>query len=363
MRNSVQIKSRRLVAMIGFMILTTTPAHAVWIQDLGRLKGAEQSKLIGMGLVVGLSGTGDGGDFRPAIQALAQVIRKLGNESLVESDLEDADNIALVSLSATIPAAGVRDGDRIDVYISSIGPAKSLRGGRLLLVPMNGPIPRSPIYAFAEGPVVIEDGEILTTGVVRDGAQLTKDVMTKYLDNFGRLHFVLNDANASWVVASNVASVINGRIAPEGPRVARAVDPKNIIIELPEYERPEPAGYISTILRTSVHPDFLKSGARVVINERTKTIVITGDVRVSPVVVSHEMLTITSINPSPAPTPEAPLVRTDNFLAIDPESRGGTRLQDLLEALNQLKVDADDRIAIIKEINSSRSLHGELIFE
>ncbi len=338
-------------------------AHAVWIQDLGRLKGAEQSKLVGMGLVVGLAGTGDGGKFAPAMKSLAQVIRRLGNESLVESELKDAKNVALVSLSSTIPSTGVRDGDRVDVYVSSIGPAKSLVGGRLFLVPMTGPIPQSPVYAFAEGAITIEDEAVPTVGVIRNGAQLTKDVMTRYLDDYGRLHFVLNDAAASWVIANNVASLINGRVAPEGPNVAKAIDPKNIVIEVPAYEAPDPAQYISDILSTSVHPSFLNNGARVVINERTKTIVMTGDVRVSPVVITHKGLTITTLIPEPEATEEAPLTKTETFLAIDPENRGGARLRDLLETLNQLKVDAEDRIAIIREIDRSHSLHAELVFE
>ena len=352
----------RLLTLLLTMTLAT-PAMAVRIEDLGRLKGGEQSKLVGMGLVVGLKGSGDGGKFLPAMRPLAKVVAGMIDDTVIAEELKDAKNVALVTITATLPAVGVREGDQIDVHVSAIGPAKSLEGGRLFLTPLTGPTRNSSVFAFAEGPIVIEKPDFPTTGLVRSGAQLTRDVFARYLDTFGRITFVLNDANASWIVANNIADLINGSIAPDGPKLAKAIDARNIVIDVPQWERADPSRFISDILRTGVHPTFLSSGAKVVINERTGTIVVSGDVRVSPVIVSHRGLTITTVAPLPDPTVEAPRTTREEFLLVDPEDRGGTRLVDLLETLNQLKVDARDRIEIIMLIYKSQKLHGELVIE
>lgn len=341
----------------------TTTAWGVQVQDLARLKGSEPSKIIGIGLVVGLAGTGDGGKFLPAMRPLAAVIQQLMDPNVVAGELANAKNVALVALTATLPAVGVREGDRVDVSVSAIGPAKSLAGGRLFMIPMTGPLPGSPVYAFAEGALTIEDLETPTVAVVKRGAQLTRDVMAHYLDRFGRITLVLDESNASWPTANNLTNLINGVVAPDGPNVARAVDQKNIVVEVPPYERSDPAAFISQILRSYVDPSQISTGARVVINERTGTIVVTGDVQISPVIISHKGMTITSITPPIRPTAQNPRQDTDNFVPLDPDKRGGARLGDLLTAFNQLKVEAADRIAIVKEIHRSGKLHAQLILE
>src|SRR5690606_18180903 len=132
----------------------------------------------------------------------------------------DSKNVALVYLSATLPANGTREGDLIDVHVSAAGPAKSLRGGRLFLVPLTGPMPGSPVYAFAEGALTIEDADVPTAAVIKKGAQLTTDVFAQYLDENNRITLVINDEIASWPVANNLAALINGVVAPDGPNVA-----------------------------------------------------------------------------------------------------------------------------------------------
>jgi len=338
-------------------------AMAVQIQDMVRLKGSEVNKIVGIGLVVGLSGTGDGGKFMPAMRPLAAVIQQLMDPNVVANELSSAKNVALVALTATLPSSGVREGDQVDVHVSSIGPAKSLEGGRLFMIPMTGPLPGSPVFAFAEGPVTIEHAEVPTVGVVHHGAQLTRDVMSSYLDRYGRITLILNDANASWPTANNLANLINGVMDPDGDGYAKAHDQKNVVVHLPQWERNDPAAFISQILRSYVDPSQISTGARVVINERTGTIVVTGDVQVSPVIISHKGMTITTISPSIEPTLQNPRQQRVNFVPVDPEKRGGSKLEDLLTAFNQLKVEAADRIAIIKEIHRSGKLHAQLILE
>ena len=354
---------RSFCVLLAIFALTTA-AQAVQIQDLVRIKGGEQSKLVGMGLVVGLRGTGDGGKFMPAMRPLAELIGTLSDPNVVAAELKDAKNVALVALTATLPATGVREGDKIDVQVSSVGPAKSLEGGRLFLIPLKAPRRDDPrIFAYAEGLVTLEDPAVPTSGVVKGGGQLTRDVMAQYMDQFGRLTLVIDDTNATWPVANNIASQINGVMAPEGPEVARAIDPKNVVVAVPEYERANPSSFISQMLQSYIDPSQIAVGARVKINERTKTIIVSGDVQISPVVISHKGLTITTVTPAPVPTPGNPAVDRSSWVPVDPSARGGAKLADLMQALKQLEVEPGDRITLVKELHRSGFLHAQLILE
>ncbi len=133
----------------------TKPRPARCLSSICRIKGQEENTLQGLGLVVGLNGTGDGGDFLPTIRSLATAMQLMGNPIGKGGPLElkNAKNIALVMVTAKVPAAGARQGDRVDCTVSSIGAAKSLEGGQLFLTPLQGPqVDRPRVYAFAEGP-------------------------------------------------------------------------------------------------------------------------------------------------------------------------------------------------------------------
>jgi flagellar P-ring protein precursor FlgI len=349
--------------LVLLLVFTFTPlASAVQVQDLVRIKGAETNKLVGMGLVFGLRGTGDGGKYLPAMRPLAAVIQQLIDPNVVATELKDAKNVALVALTATLPAGGVREGDHVDVHISCVGPAKSLEGGRLFLIPMTGPLPGSPTFAFAEGAVTVEDPLYPNVGLVKDGAQLTRDIRAQYIEG-GKLTLVINESVSGWPMANNLASLINGYMSPDGPNVARAIDQKNVEVAVSPDDQRDPAAFISQILQAYVDPSQIGSGARVVVNEKTGTIIVSGDVQISPVVISHQGLTITTITPEPTPTIANPSVDEKRFVAVDPENRGGAKLADLLVQLNQLKVDAKDRIAILREIYKSGKLHAQWVEE
>lgn len=356
---------RLMNLILATVLVLASAAQAAEIRDLVRLKGSETSKLTGMGLVVGLNGTGDGGKFLPAMRPLAEMIGHLGDPNVVAAELQNVKNVALVSLSAELPGNGVREGDRIDVHVAAMGAASSLRGGRLLIIPMKGPLRNSGVYAFAEGAVIIEDEAHPTVGVVRGGGQLTADVFSQNVDEFGRITLVLRDEVAGWRVATTLAGIINSieSVDEDSPTIARARDQKNVVVQIPPAERHDPATFIALILSQYVDPGLIDIGARVVINERTQTIVINGEVQISPVVISHKGLTITTISPEAEPTVQNPRVEQRPWASLDPHRRGGTKLADLIEALKQLQVEADDRIAILKEIHKSGSLHAQLIFE
>ncbi len=352
-------------------LIAAVPAAALQVQDVVRIKGSEQNKLVGMGLVVGLAGTGDGGKYLPAMRALARMINVMNDPNAIAAELRDAENVALVSITATLPAVGVREGDVVDVQVASIGPAESLAGGRLFMTPLTLMRRDSPIFAYAEGPVTIEDEDTPTVGRVAGGAQLVADVMTRLIAD-GRITLVIDEAKASWPTASYIATQINAISAPDRPDdvpdIARAIDQRNIVIDVPMWQREDLASFMSEILRAPLSPEFLNTEAKVVINERTGSIVMSGDVRISPVMISHAGLVITTLNPAPPPNPAEPRPIESHFVAMDPEGRGesappGERLSDLVAAFNQLKVPAQDRIEIIKLMHRAGELHAKLIVE
>ena len=353
-----------IAALIAMLI--GSAAAALEVGSVVRIKGSETSTLVGMGLVVGLDGTGDGGDFAPAHEPLAQVVRKLINDQTQLADLSDSDSVALVAIEATVPAQGAREGDLLDVYVSCIGPASSLKGGRLFLIPLVGEHKDSDVLALARGPIEIEDEETPRTGKIDNGAKMTRSVRARFMDQRGYIQLVVNDANASWTTTNNLSALINGLVSPDGPEVARAVDAKNVFIRVPEYERANPASFIANILEAYIDGSQVTGSARVVINPRTGTIVMSGDVEISPTIISHDGLTITMLKPEPKPEPGEelpPQLVTEEFLAIDPANRGGARLADLLTAFNQLKVPAEDRITIVKQMHEAGQLHAELVIQ
>src|SRR5436190_16941298 len=152
-------------------LLVQSSARGVKVADITRLSGQRTNVLTGLGLVYGLKGTGDGGDFLPAIKPLASMLSKFSDPATVQ-ELSKVGNVALVSITATIPADGARNGDKIDVFVTSLGSASSLKGGRLFVTPLQGPVPVQGdlVLALAQGPVMLEDPSTPTVAKVGGGA-------------------------------------------------------------------------------------------------------------------------------------------------------------------------------------------------
>lgn len=335
-------------------------ARAVKIADVTRIDGQRSNVLTGLGLVYGLKGTGDGGDFMPAIKPLVSMLKNFQDPATI-AELTRVQNVAVVSLVAHVPKNGVRQGDHLDVYITSLGAANSLRGGRLFICPMRGPIPNSGLFAMSEGPVTIEDPSTPTVGVVKQGCVMEVDLQQQYVEN-GRFKLVIEDPSASWTMASLIARTINGAESENGETIAYAVDPKEVDVNVPPPERERPDSFISRVQQLTV--PMIAAEARVQINERTGTLIVTGDVEISPVVISHKGLTITTVQPPPAPTARNPVVNNRNVVALDTVTSGpNARLQDLVNALEQLKVPVEDRITIVKELYKTGKLHAKLVVE
>jgi flagellar P-ring protein precursor FlgI len=338
------------------------------LSSISRIKGQESVKLHGLGLVAGLSGTGDA-RFDPKDVAAVQLLRSHGIDILNLREVSAAKNLALVSITCEISPHGGRDGDRFDCQVASVGSARSLRGGRLLQAALKSPVlADQTAYAIAEGPLSSEDPAGLLTARIKAGATLVQDLPAPMLKCNDRVTVVLDEAHASFSTAGTVTSAINGRfdLQTGGRPIARMLDARSIEVLLPGFARRDPGPFLADLMRTRIGVDAIHTDARIVINEKQGTIVITGEVELKPVMVAHRNMVVYPANqPLPfgavPPNPFVPLAKA-------PPANGQalpslTALQDLLEAMNRAQVSADDRIAIVKELARSGKLHASVIYE
>ena len=354
---------RKLFLKLLAMTLFTAPVYAVKVADITRIEGQSESTMHGIGLVVGLQGTGDGGDYLPAIRSLAVMLGLFDNQAQI-ADLADVKNVALVGLSVKVPKDGVHIGGSLDVRVSSWGKAQSLKGGHLVPCPVFGPgdpHKREP-YGMAVGSVVCDDITTLTGGVIKGGCTMIDTIPMEYVVK-GKLPLVIDSEIASWATASAIASIINDSEANGAGKLAVVVDPTLVVVTVPQVELAQPDGFISRVLGLAVPERLLHGESRIVINDKRGTMIISGDVEISPTVISHKGLTITTVSPKREATVQNPVASTKEMIAVDTTNTGGAKLQDLVAALDQLKVPAEDRITIIKELHKSGKLHGKLIFE
>jgi flagellar P-ring protein precursor FlgI len=266
--------------------------------------------------------------------------------------------VALVMVTATVPAAGARQGDRIDCTVSAIGSAKSLEKGVLLTTPLLGPQTTDPrVYGFAQGPLQFDDAKIKTTAKVGRGCRLEEDFSHPFVKD-GKFTLVLNPSHTDFTVAFDVADVINSQsqigervMSSREERLARAVDAVSIEVTIPKAYQDEPVEFISQVLTVPIIEP--QTASRVVINERAGTIVISGDVEISAVAVHVGDLFVEAGQPN----------NGNRFVAIETATKPTPKLKSLIEALDALQVSAAEKIAIIKGIERSGKLHGALVIE
>lgn len=327
---------------------------AVRLKDIARVKGQETNSLQGLGLVVGLKGTGDGGKYLPTIRSLATVMQYMRSPVLGgPSELKDASNVALVMVTCTVPAGGAKQGDLLDCQVSSIGAAKSLVGGRLFLAAMQGPDIDNPrIYGFSEGLLHFDDLQVPTVARIRDGCRLEEDFDNPFIDR-DMMTLVLDRNHADFEVAQEVAEVINSQLSIQSGEAtpAKAVNAHTIVVKVPQQYRDDYVLFVSQIMSLTMSEPTTE--ARVVINERAGSIVIGADVEIGAVVVSHKNIVIETENNLP----------NDRFVPIDPSGTQTTKLRSLVAALQAVKVPNADIIEIIKGLDRNGKLHGRLIIE
>lgn len=360
---------RRAICTLAVIILAVTPAHAqTRVKDLVRLEGEGESRLRGLGLVVGLAGTGDSGKELVVARPLAEVLRRAGNQIPDLEELKNARSVALVWVDCAIPRTGARREDRFDVMVSAVNSARSLRGGRLLLTPLAGPHPADPtVYALADGPIDIENDQSPTTGRVRAGAHMLTDIRTAVVGDAFTL--ILSPHVAGWTAATLIADAINqeyfGTTSPPPTPIARPLDNRSVRVVMPEPERSNPAAFVGLVLSTPINPALLRLPAQVICNRETGVIFATAEVEISPGVITHKDLTITTTVPAPAPSPQNPLVTRARWTALETGAAPAqnARLQDLLAALNQLDVPIEDQIAILSMLEKAGRLHAVVVIE
>jgi flagellar basal body P-ring protein FlgI len=281
-------------------------------------------------------------------------------------------------IEAVVPEQGAREGELLDVRVTAVA-AKSLTGGQLLPTPLVYHDPAvAGLFAFAQGRIVTTANS-LTTGVVRGGARMERDVLISVVARGADLEaagfsspwiraessyvtLVLDEAHSGWAMAAAVAQAVDKELAStaDTDRVALALDSKNIAVLLPDHQLGDPASWIRDVERA---PMLLESNeARVSINRIAKTIVVTGDTRISPVIVSQAGLTV-SVDETPANGVASRAAEAQFFVPVDIAADRTPNVRHLLEALNRLKVSFDDRVSIIEEIHRVGKLHARLMYE
>ena len=352
---------------------TAARASRIRIKDLADIQGVRQNQLVGNGLVVGLDGTGDSSKGL-ASQELANLVRRFG-VNFTGTDIKSK-NVAAVLVTAQLPPFS-RRGSQVDVQVSSLGDAKSLQGGILVQTPLIGADGR--VYAVAQGALSVGGFSAGSTGGggalvqknhpvvgrIPNGALIEREVPSDFAAD-GILRMRLRQPD--FTTARRVVEAINSRWKD----VALAPDLGTVFIRLPEEAKAAGGlvGFVSEMERLTVTPD---TAARVVINERTGTIVAGSEVRLAPTAISHGNLYITIKNlplvSQPEPISGGRTVQMDDqsTTATEQEARvivlepQGPTLGDLALALNQLKVTPRDIIAIFQAIKDAGALHAELI--
>lgn len=342
------------LVVILMALLVTRPAYALRIRDAVRMENEVPNELIGMGIVVGLKGTGDGGDFMPTMRPLKEMMKRFDDPVALEKELKNANNVAMVTLSMPIPAQGVHAGERLDVKVSALA-AKSLKGGRLFIVPMIAP--RNDvkmILASASGDLTLDDESHPTEATITSGGVMIEDVLPDPVKG-NSFTLILHPKSASREMATAIADQINEDASAQtgGKAIAVAVDATSVDVAIPQAEQANPTPFIARVMTLPL--PTLPDPARVTIDMKSKTIVFSDEVEVAPTMISQGSLTITVGQPVNPPGTRVP------FVAIDPHGTGNAKLRDLQNAFNLLKVSADDRIAIVKELYRANALKAELV--
>lgn len=365
---------KTLSATIKLLIVLTIVTSTGWanihpqvrIKDLVDIDGVRSNQLSGVGVVMGLQGTGDKSNM--SIQALRNLMRRFG-VTLTEKDVKSK-NVAVVAVTATLPPF-VRPGQTVDVTISAIGDAKSLQGGVLLQTPLQAA--NGAVYAVAQGPVLVGGfsagrggssvaKNVVTVGQIGGGAIVERDVPTMFSSG-GYMSLLLR--NPDFTTARRVADAINGKFG----NIATPLDAGRVAVQLPGAYASSPSAFVADMENMRVTPDIQ---ARVVVNERTGTVVMGGNVQISSVAVAHGDLTvrIDQDNQVSQPNPFSQGVTTpyaNNQVNVE-EQRGSfikmdstTTVDQLVDAVNSVGATPRDVIGILQAIDRAGALHGELV--
>lgn len=369
-------KKYRLIAGFLLLFFTAAPVFAadplqpmVRIKDLATVEGVRSNQLVGMGLVVGLQGTGDRGGT--AMQMMSNMTKQFG--VLMDPRQIRSRNIAVVSVTATLPPFAL-PGQNADVLVSTLGDAKSLQGGVLLQTALKGA--NGQTYAVAQGPLTLGgfDGgsaggsqvrrNITTVARIPDGGIVEQGVPMNFSQG-GQMNLLLR--RPDFTTAQRIAAALNAKFG----NVAHPVDGGRVEVTLPESLRNSPSSFIASIEGLTIRPDTV---ARVVINERTGTVVMGGRVTIGAAAVSHGNLTVridktTGVSQPGALSGGTTKKVTNSTVGVE-EGTGqiltlptSSTVEDLAAALNVVGATPRDLIPILQALNEAGALHGELIIQ
>lgn len=359
----------RILAICALLLLLTSSAHAIRIKDIASFEGVRENQLVGYGLVVGLNGSGDSDQTRFPIQSVVNMLERMG-VTVNRADIT-VKNVAAVIVTATLPPFA-KQGNRLDVTVSSLGDAKSIAGGTLVMTPLKGG--DNQVYVVAQGSVLTNSfafgGSAAsaqknhpTAGRVPNGGLVERELPNMLA---GKSSLRLNLSQADFTTASRVASVINEKF--KSP-VAATADPGTVVLQIPEGFANRTVEFVASLETLEVKPDVT---AKVVLNERTGTIVMGDNVRISTVAVSHGNLSLV-IKETPQVSQPAPFSKTGETVVVPrtdmkvtEESRRlmvvpeGASIGDVIRALNLLGVTPRDLIGILQAIKAAGALQAEL---
>ena len=365
----------KTIQKLAIACLLSLPALAddqgVRLKDLVSIEGVRSNQLVGYGLVVGLNGTGDRQQTLFSAQSLTNLLQRMGVS--VSPTQITVKNTAAVIVTASLPPFA-QPGSTIDANVAAIGDASNLQGGLLVLTTLRGI--NGQVFASVQGPVVT-GGFIAgrgtansqtvnhpTAGRIPNGVIVERGAPSIPLGNIVKLQL----KTADFTTSARIAAAVNKKFAKEGSTVAHADNSALVAVNLPPQFAAEPTEFISELERLVVEPD---RAARVVINERTGTVVLGNDVRIAPVAVMHGNLTVeiqTRLVPlPPAPFSSAPTqaVPEVNVSAKDEKSRNlvlndGATVEELVKALASIGSTVRDVVAILESLRAAGALDAEL---
>lgn len=361
------------VFAVVFLIANSSDSAkaGIRIKDIAFVQGVRSQQLIGYGLVVGLNGTGDSQRSTFTLQSVASMLKRFGI-TVAQSDLR-LRNVAAVMVTATVPGFA-KEGAAVDVIVSSLGDATSLQGGTLLLTPLSGI--EGGVYATAQGPISVGGISVraggnevrrnhTAAGRIPAGAIIEKSIVTEFSKDW-KVLVVLH--RADFTTASRIADAVNAKTKN---RIAVANDASTVSLLVPEEFRTEGklVEFISMLELLEVVPDVV---AKVVINERTGTIVVGGNVSILPVAISHGGVNIeiqsTPVISQPAAFSQGQTISTQLTTVAAGEDtstvvalEGAATVQDVAKALNTLRVAPRDIIAIFQALKEAGALKAELV--
>jgi flagellar P-ring protein precursor FlgI len=365
-------KCINFIVSITVLLLFCISAYAERIKDITSIAGVRSNPLVGYGLIVGLDGSGDQTNQTPfTTESFINMIKQFGI-AIPEGARMQLKNVAAVAVHAELPAFS-KPGQKIDITVSSIGNAKSLRGGTLLMTPLKGA--DGNVYALAQGSLVVgglgvdgADGSRLTINVpsvgrIPNGASVERSIPNRFASGQA---IVFNLHRADFTSAKRIADSINDLL---GPNVARATDAMSIEVNGPR-KPSQRVDFISLLENLEVKQG--EAAARVVINSRTGTIVVGNHVRISPVAVTHGSLTVTVSEDVQVSQPD---VLTNGATVVLPSSNvtgeqqinpmfrfsPGPTLDELVRAVNDVGAAPGDLMAILEALKQAGALKAELV--